>query len=201
LGQKGGRFLQEPFRGLASLCDDGRAAEESDSGSVHGVPWFLHVYPGKKTRPLRHFMLKAEYLPRQAQDEHRGKLETNARFCCRPRRAAQPDQLPPGLPPPPRYGADYCGVPPCPRRFRVDGCVRNKNDPFTFNDTKPFCVKGKVEKKTGAFFCAGYEYNGCADAMSKNGLFEPFIYKNEHFTKTVSGQIFGKHSITRPFFI
>ena len=46
-----------------------------------------------------------------------------------------------------------------------------------------------------------YEYNGCADAMSKNALFEPFLYKNEHFTKTVSGQIFGKHSITRPFFI
>jgi hypothetical protein len=79
--------------------------------------------------------------------------------------------------------------------------MRNKNATFTFNDTKPFCVKGKVEKKTGAFFCAGYEYNGCADAMSKNGLFEPFIYKNEHFTKTVAGQIWGTHSITRPSFI
>jgi carboxylesterase type B len=25
--------------------------------------------------------------------------------------------------------------------------------------------------------------------VSKNGLFEPFSYKNEHFTKTGSGQI------------
>jgi hypothetical protein len=28
--------------------------------------------------------------------------------------------------------------------------------------------------------------------VSKNGLFEPFIYKNEHFTKTGSGQTWGK---------
>ena len=27
---------------------------------------------------------------------------------------------------------------------------------------------------------------------SKNGLFEPFVYKNEHFTKTGSGQTYGK---------
>jgi sodium-coupled neutral amino acid transporter 2 len=30
--------------------------------------------------------------------------------------------------------------------------------------------------------------------VSKNGLFEPFSYKNEHFTKTGSGQTLGKHS-------
>ena len=29
---------------------------------------------------------------------------------------------------------------------------------------------------------------------SKNGLFEPFVYENEHFTKTGSGQTQGKHS-------
>jgi hypothetical protein len=28
--------------------------------------------------------------------------------------------------------------------------------------------------------------------VSKSGLFEPFIYKNEHFTKTGSGQTWGK---------
>ena len=28
-------------------------------------------------------------------------------------------------------------------------------------------------------------------AVSKNGLFEPFMYKNEHFTKTGSGQTCG----------
>jgi hypothetical protein len=27
-----------------------------------------------------------------------------------------------------------------------------------------------------------------APKVSKNGLFEPFIYKNDHFTKTGSGQ-------------
>ena len=30
------------------------------------------------------------------------------------------------------------------------------------------------------------------DAVSKNGLFEPFLYKNEHFAKTGSGQTQGK---------
>jgi hypothetical protein len=28
--------------------------------------------------------------------------------------------------------------------------------------------------------------------VSKNGLFAPFIYKNEHYTKTGSGQTLGK---------
>ena len=28
--------------------------------------------------------------------------------------------------------------------------------------------------------------------VSKNGLFEPFIYKNDHFAKTGSGQTQGK---------
>jgi hypothetical protein len=28
--------------------------------------------------------------------------------------------------------------------------------------------------------------------VSKNGLFEPFMYKNEHFTKTGSGQTQGR---------
>ena len=30
------------------------------------------------------------------------------------------------------------------------------------------------------------------DAVSKNGLFEPFLYKNEHFAKTGWGQTQGK---------
>ena len=38
-------------------------------------------------------------------------------------------------------------------------------------------------------------------AVSKNGLFEPFIYENEHFTKTGSGQTQGKHSTKGPFFL
>jgi hypothetical protein len=33
---------------------------------------------------------------------------------------------------------------------------------------------------------------GSMRQVSKNGLFEPFIYKNEHFTKTGSGQTQGK---------
>jgi hypothetical protein len=33
---------------------------------------------------------------------------------------------------------------------------------------------------------------------AKNGIFEPFIflYKNDHFAKTGSGQTWGKHSKT-----
>jgi hypothetical protein len=36
--------------------------------------------------------------------------------------------------------------------------------------------------------------------VSKNGLFEPFIYKNDHFTKTGSGQTWGKLQ-KRTFFL
>ena len=37
--------------------------------------------------------------------------------------------------------------------------------------------------------------------MSKNGLFEPFIFKNEHLTKTGSGQTWRNHSKKGPFFL
>jgi hypothetical protein len=37
--------------------------------------------------------------------------------------------------------------------------------------------------------------------VSKNGLLEPFIFKNEHFTKTGSGQNIGKTQNKRPFFL
>jgi hypothetical protein len=30
--------------------------------------------------------------------------------------------------------------------------------------------------------------NNAADGPAKNGIFEPFIYKNDHFAKTGSGQ-------------
>jgi hypothetical protein len=37
--------------------------------------------------------------------------------------------------------------------------------------------------------------------VSKNGLFEPFIHKNDHFTKTGSGQTKGKLKKNGPFFL
>ena len=36
--------------------------------------------------------------------------------------------------------------------------------------------------------------------MSRNGLFEPLIHKNDHFTKTGSGQTYGKLP-KRPFYL
>ena len=33
---------------------------------------------------------------------------------------------------------------------------------------------------------------GLYNSASKNGLFEPFVYKCDHFTKTGSGQTYGK---------
>jgi hypothetical protein len=35
---------------------------------------------------------------------------------------------------------------------------------------------------------------------AKNGIFEPFIYKNDHFAKTGSGQTQGKLKNEVPFF-
>jgi hypothetical protein len=39
---------------------------------------------------------------------------------------------------------------------------------------------------------------GSARLVSKNGLFEPFMYTNEHFTKTGSGQTLGKQRTVFP---
>ena len=46
-----------------------------------------------------------------------------------------------------------------------------------------------TQKKSGGFrMQVGGKAAGTGAAVSKNGHFEPFIYKNEHFTKTGSGQ-------------
>ena len=39
-----------------------------------------------------------------------------------------------------------------------------------------------------ASLTAGGEEEEEADSVRENGIFEPFIYKNEHFAKTGSGQ-------------
>jgi hypothetical protein len=40
---------------------------------------------------------------------------------------------------------------------------------------------------------------GEQEYLIKNGLVKPFLYKNDHFAKTGSGQTYGKHSQKRPF--
>ena len=48
---------------------------------------------------------------------------------------------------------------------------------------RPRRALGSVESSNGEWIDAGV-----LDSPAKNGFFEPFIYKNEHFAKTGSGQ-------------
>jgi hypothetical protein len=51
-------------------------------------------------------------------------------------------------------------------------------------------TESKTQEKDGGVlaFSRPHTLTPQPQAGKKNGLFEPFIYKNEHFTKTGSGQ-------------
>ena len=65
---------------------------------------------------------------------------------------------------------------------------------ITTNDTDAAVVANSPAQNGTGQFTMFFRVNGApvyargANKVSKNGPFEPFIYKNEHFTKTGSGQ-------------
>jgi hypothetical protein len=63
---------------------------------------------------------------------------------------------------------------------------------FAKTNLRPHLKERGKDQQYIEFLSAGSDGNAAiclaAVAPSKNRLFEPFIYKNEHFTKTGSGQ-------------
>ena len=149
---------------------------------------------------MRFYTTNAIILPRQARDRHRENLKKDYR-CLRRLHGATHISDPPDSA---HAQAAAVGLPVAARRYpsydrigvdALAGCGQRHAvlEPFSLHKTIHLPRQARDEhketRKRGAA-SAGWRIPPVLWSVvgEENGIFEPFIYKNEHFTKTGSGQ-------------